>query len=67
MYRNKLLIDRGRCEHIAYPVEVLPAEAGKRKVAYCLGCGRTGPARENAEEALAALREDPRSASPAST
>ena len=48
--------DRARCEHAAFPVEVLPVVGGKKKIAHCLGCGRSGPAREGSAEALAALR-----------
>ena len=51
-------MDRGRCEHDTFPVEVMPVGAGK-KIAYCLGCGRTGPARGGSAEALTALRETP--------
>ncbi len=51
-------MDRGRCEHDTFPVEVMPVGAGK-KIAYCLGCGRSGPARGGSAEALTALRETP--------
>ena len=54
--------DRGRCEHATFPVEVLAIDGGKKKIAHCLGCGRSGPAREGSAEALAALRETPRPA-----
>ena len=47
---------RGRCEHATFPVEVLAVGGGKKKIAHCPGCGRSGPAREGAAEALAALR-----------
>jgi hypothetical protein len=50
--------ERGLCEHDALPVEMLPVVGGK-KIAYCLGCGRSGPAREGSAEALAALRRIP--------
>ena len=53
-------IDRGRCEHATYPVEVLTVDEGKKKIAYCLGCGRSGPAREGSMEALMSLRETAR-------
>ena len=49
--------DRGRCEHATFPVEVLVVDGGEKKIAHCLGCGRSGPAREGSAEALAALRE----------
>lgn len=55
--------NRGRCEHADYPVEVLAADGGKKKIALCLGCGRSGPACESSKEALMALREIPRLAS----
>jgi hypothetical protein len=51
-------MDRGRCEHDTFPVEVMPVGAGK-KIAYCLGCGRSGPVRGGSAEALTALRETP--------
>jgi hypothetical protein len=44
----------GRCEHRCYPVEAVPADGGRS--ARCLGCGRSGPVRASAAEALAALR-----------
>ena len=50
---------RGRCEHATFPVEVLTV-GGKKKIAHCLGCGRSGPSREGSVEALAALRGTPR-------
>ena len=49
-------MDRGRCEHATFRVKVRPVGAGK-KIAYCLGCGRSGPVRGNSAEALTALRE----------
>ena len=52
-------MSRGRCEHITYPVEVLPVD-GDKKIAYCLGCGRSGPVCKSSTEALTALREMPR-------
>jgi hypothetical protein len=52
-------MSRGRCEHATYPVEVLPVEADK-KIAYCLGCGKSGPVCKSSTEALEALRETPR-------
>jgi hypothetical protein len=54
----KRSIDRGRCEHDTFTVAVMPVGAGK-KIAYCLGCGRTGPVRRGSAEALTALRETP--------
>lgn len=59
MDRRKLPIDREYCEHASYPVEVLSVEGGK-KIAHCLGCGRSGPVRVSSTEALMALREEPR-------
>jgi hypothetical protein len=41
-----------------YPVEVLHVEGGK-KIAYCLGCGRSGPVCKRSMEAFIALREIP--------
>jgi hypothetical protein len=41
-------------------VEVISVEDGKKKIAHCLGCGRSGPARASSMEALTALREEPR-------
>ncbi len=55
MDRTKRATSRGRCEHDAFPVEVLSV-GGKKKIAHCLGCGRSGPARQGSAEALAALR-----------
>ena len=52
-------MNRRRCEHTTYPVEVLPVDAGK-KIAYCLGCGRTDPVCKSSSEAVIALREIPR-------
>jgi hypothetical protein len=49
---------RGRCEHDTFSVEVVPVGAGK-KIAYCLGCGRSGPVGGGSAEALTALRETP--------
>jgi hypothetical protein len=43
-------------------VVVLPV-GGEKKIAYCLGCGGSGPMAEGLTEALAALREAPRLAS----
>ena len=60
--RSRRPINRGSCEHATYPVEVLPVEGGKKKIAYCLGCGRSGPACEGSMEALMALRETARPA-----
>lgn len=60
MERRKVQENRGGCEHAAYPVEVLPVGVGGKKIAYCLGCGRAGPARESSREALLALREEAR-------
>ncbi len=51
-------MDRGRCEHDTFPVEVMPVGVGK-KIAHCLGCGRSGPVRGSSAEALTALRETP--------
>jgi hypothetical protein len=55
---KKQLTEHRPCEHDALPVEMLPVVGGK-KIAYCLGCGRSGPAREGSAEALAALRGTP--------
>ena len=60
MERRKGQENRGRCEHAAYPVEVLPVGVGGKKIAYCLGCGFAGPLRASSMEALVALREEPR-------
>jgi hypothetical protein len=51
-------MNRERCEHSTYPVEVLHVEGGK-KIAYCLGCGRSGPVCKRSREAVIALREIP--------
>ncbi len=59
MDQRKQKTDRGLCEHATFPVEVLAVGDGK-KIAHCLGCGRSGPAREGSAEALAALRGTPR-------
>jgi hypothetical protein len=52
-------MSRGRCQHTTYPVEVLPVD-GDKKIACCLGCGRSGPVCKSSTEALTALREMPR-------
>jgi hypothetical protein len=52
-------MNRERCEHTTYPVEVLHVDGGKKKIACCLGCGRTGPVCERSMEAVIALREIP--------
>jgi hypothetical protein len=52
---KKRLTNPTRCEHATLPVEVLPVASGK-KIAHCLGCGKSGPACESSAEALAALR-----------
>ena len=52
------LRDHGRCGHDTLPVEVMPVGAGK-KIAYCQGCGRSGPVRGGSAPALTALRETP--------
>jgi hypothetical protein len=62
LYRSRRSINRGRCEHATYPVEVLPVDGGKKKIAHCLGCGRSGPVCESSTEALVALRETARPA-----
>ena len=49
-------MNRERCEHTTYPVEVLHVDGGK-KIAYCLGCGRSGPVCKRSMEAVIALRE----------
>lgn len=49
-------MNRECCEHTTYPVEVLHVEGG-RKIAYCLGCGRSGPVCKRSMEAVIALRE----------
>ena len=53
-------MSHGRCEHATYPVEVLPVGGGNKKIAYCLGCGRSGRVCESSAEAVVALREAPR-------
>ena len=60
--RSKRLTARERCEHASYPVELLRVKGGKKRIACCLGCGRSGPAREVSVEALVALRETARPA-----
>jgi hypothetical protein len=60
LHRSRRSTSRGRCEHATYPVEVLPVDGGKKKIAHCLGCGRSGPVCEGSTEALMALRETPR-------
>ncbi len=55
MDRTKRAPSRGHCEHDAFPVEVLTV-GGRKKIAHCLGCGRSGPVCEGSAEALAALR-----------
>jgi hypothetical protein len=50
-------MNRRRCQHTTYPVEVLPLEGGKKKIAYCLGCARTAPVCKSWREAVIALRE----------
>jgi hypothetical protein len=54
--RAKRATSRGHCEHDAFPVEVLTVGGGRKKIARCLGCGRSGPVCESSAEALAALR-----------
>jgi hypothetical protein len=44
MDRGKRRAGLSRCKH-SYPVESLSVEDGKKKIAHCLGCGRSGPAR----------------------
>ena len=56
-------MNREGCEHTTYPVEVLHVEGGK-KIAYCLGCGRSGPVCKRSMEAVIALREIPQLAFP---
>ena len=56
MNRTKRATNLGRCEHDTFPVEVLPVGGGK-KIAHCLGCGRSGPVRQSSAEALMGLRE----------
>jgi hypothetical protein len=60
LYPGKRQVRLWRCEHASYPVEVISVAGGKKKIAYCLGCGRSGPARAGSMEALVALREEPR-------
>ena len=55
---SKRPTNHGRCEHATFPVKVLPV-GGEKKIAYCLGCGRSGPVAEGSTEALAALRKAP--------
>ena len=50
-------MNRERCEHTTYPVEMLHVEGGKKRIAYCLGCGRSGPVCKRSMEAVIALRE----------
>jgi hypothetical protein len=52
-------MNRERCEHTIYPVEVLHVDGGKKRIAYCLGCRRTGPVCKRSMEAVIALREIP--------
>jgi len=52
-------MNHGRCEHTTFPVEVLSVDGGK-KIAHCLGCGRSGPVCKSSTEAIVALREIPR-------
>ena len=61
--RRKRPTNRGRCEHATFPVVVLPVGGGEKKIAHCLGCGRSGPVAAGSTEALAALRKAPRLAS----
>gem|GEM_PF-2284007 len=56
MDRTKRATSRGHCEHDSFPVEVLTVGGGRKKIAHCLGCGRSGPVCEGSAEALAALR-----------
>jgi hypothetical protein len=58
--RRKRRTELWRCEHASYPVEVISVAGGKKKIAHCLGCGRSGPARAGSMEALVALREEAR-------
>ena len=60
---RKRQTNRGRCEHATLPVVMLPVGGGEKKIAHCLGCGRSGPVAEGSAEALAALRKTPRRAS----
>ena len=41
-------------------MEVISVADGKKKIAHCLGCGRSGPPRAGSMEALVALREEAR-------
>jgi hypothetical protein len=52
-------MNRERCEHTIYHVEVLHVDGGKKRIGYCLGCGRTGPVCKRSMEAVIALREIP--------
>jgi hypothetical protein len=54
--KQEQLMNRERCEHTTYPVEVLTGGGGK-KIAHCLGCGRTGPVCKSSTEAIVALRD----------
>ncbi len=56
MDRTKRATNRARCEHDTFPVEVLPVGGGK-KIAHCLGCGRSGPTRQSSTETLIGLRD----------
>ena len=58
-FKQEQPMNRSRCEHTTYPVKVLPVD-GAKKIAYCLGCGRSGPVCESSTEAIIALREIPR-------
>jgi hypothetical protein len=58
--KRERTMNHGRCEHTTYPVEVLPSEGGKKKIAYCPGCGRSGPVSNSSREAVIALRGMPR-------
>ncbi len=46
------------CTHTRYPIEVVTVASGKR--ARCLGCGMCGQVREDAKEAMLALRDEAR-------
>jgi hypothetical protein len=52
-------MNRERCEHATYPVEVLHVDGGKKRIAYCPGCGRSAPVCEGSMEAVIALRAIP--------
>jgi hypothetical protein len=54
--QRKRSTNRGRCKHATFPVEVVSVGGGRKKIAHCLGCGRSGPVCEGSAEALAALR-----------